>query len=92
MTLSATVLSKPNCAPCTWVKRSLEQFGVPYIERDVTTDGAAEQTLRDLYASRRPGQHPSTPVTLLVTPEGILTIFGADVRTHLRAAAASTAA
>lgn len=92
MSLSATVLSKPNCAPCLWVKRSLEQFGVEYVDRDVTADTDAEQLLRDLYESRRPGQHPSTPVTLLTTPEGTLTVFGADIRSHLRAAAASTAA
>ncbi|SHP29115.1 glutaredoxin [Mycobacteroides abscessus subsp. abscessus] len=96
MTLTATVLSKPQCGPCTWVKKSLDQHGVEYIERDVTVDTAAEQLLRDLYAARRPGQHPSTPVTLLSSEQGVLTIFGPDIRGHLReltrAADASTAA
>lgn len=95
-TVSATVLSKPNCAPCTWVKRTLDQHGIPYVDRDVTTDPAAEDLVRDLYASRRPGQMPATPVTLLTSSDGTLTVFGADIRTHLRdltrAASAGTAA
>lgn len=90
--ISATVYTKPGCAPCLWVKKMLEQHGVEYIERDVTTDAAAEQTLRDLYESRLPGKHPSTPVTLLTTKEGTLTIFGPDIRGHLRAALPAAAA
>ncbi|ORA27395.1 glutaredoxin family protein [Mycobacterium aquaticum] len=92
MPLSAIVYSKPSCAPCLWVKRTLEQHGVPFTELDVTEDAAAEQTVRDLYASHRPGQMPATPVTLLSTQEGVLTVFGADIRGHLRAAVASAAA
>lgn len=91
-TISATVYSKPGCGPCVAVKKMLELYGVEYIERDVTTDPTAEQTLRDLYAARRPGQHPSTPVTLLTTAEGTLTVFGPDIRGHLRAALPATAA
>lgn len=83
-TVSATVLSKPGCAPCLWVKRTLEQYGIDYTDRDVTTDPTAEQLVRQLYDSRRPGQMPATPVTLLVTGEGTLTVFGPDIRTHLR--------
>lgn len=96
MTLTATVLSKPGCAPCLWVKKTLAQHGVEYIERDVTTDPTAEALVRDLYAIRRPGQMPATPVTLLTSEEGVLTIFGPDIRGHLReltrAASAGTAA
>jgi glutaredoxin len=84
MPITATVLSKPHCAPCLWVKRTLEQHGVEYVERDVTVDADAEALLRDMYTSRRPGQRPATPVTLLTTPEGTLTVFGPDIRTHLR--------
>ncbi|OHU33364.1 hypothetical protein BKG79_22440 [Mycobacteroides chelonae] len=84
MPLSATVLSKPGCAPCKWVKRTLDQHGVPYTDRDVTTDADAEQLIRDIYAARRPGQMPATPVTLLTSPEGTLTVFGPDIRGHLR--------
>lgn len=84
MTITATVLSKPQCPGCTWVKRHLQQHGVQYTERDVTADPDAEQLLRDLYASLRPGQHPATPVTLLTTEEGVLTVFGPDIRGHLR--------
>lgn len=83
-TLSAVVFSKPGCGPCLWVKKTLEQYGVPYVERDVTADPAAEATLRMLYAGHRPGQHPATPVTLLATPEGATTVFGPDIRSHLR--------
>ncbi|SIJ94011.1 glutaredoxin family protein [Mycobacteroides abscessus] len=83
-TLSAVVFSKPGCGPCLWVKKTLEQHGVEYVERDVTTDPAAEATLRSLYEGHRPGQHPATPVTLLATPEGATTVFGPDIRSHLR--------
>lgn len=83
-TLSAIVFTKPGCAPCLWVKKSLDQHGVAYVERDVTADPAAEQTLRMLYEGHRPGQHPATPVTLLATPEGATTVFGPDIRSHLR--------
>ncbi|CPT03778.1 glutaredoxin family protein [Mycobacteroides abscessus] len=83
-TLSAVVFTKPGCGPCLWVKKSLEQYGVPYTDRDVTTDPAAEATLRSLYAGHRPGQHPATPVTLLATPDGAMTVFGPDIRKHLR--------
>ncbi|NOR99708.1 glutaredoxin domain-containing protein [Mycobacteroides abscessus] len=82
--LSAILYTKPGCAPCTWVKRTLEQYGVPYVERDVTADPAAEQTLRMLYEGHRPGQRPATPVTLLATPQGATTVFGPDIRGHLR--------
>ncbi|WP_131804293.1 glutaredoxin family protein [Mycobacteroides abscessus] len=82
--LSAIVFTKPNCGPCLWVKKSLEQHGVTYVERDVTADPAAEATLRMLYEGHRPGQHPATPVTLLATPEGAMTLFGPDIRSHLR--------
>lgn len=84
MTVSATVLSKPGCAPCTWVKRTLDQHGIPYVDRDVTADPAAEALVRDLYASRRPGQMPATPVTLLTSEEGVLTVFGADIHSALK--------
>lgn len=82
--LSAVVYTKPGCAPCTWVKRTLEQYAVPFTDVDVTADPAAEATLRMLYEGHRPGQHPSTPVTLLATPEGAVTVFGPDIRSHLR--------
>lgn len=57
-TISATVLSKPGCAPCLWVKKALDQHGVPYVERDVLADPAALDQLLDLYANIRRGQHP----------------------------------
>lgn len=82
--VSAIVLSKPGCGPCISVKKVLEMHGIEYVERDVTADLNAEQLVRDLYASRRPGHHPATPVTLLVTDEGTLTVFGPDIRSHLR--------
>ncbi|WP_458317875.1 glutaredoxin family protein [Mycolicibacterium brisbanense] len=82
--ISATVFSKPGCAPCFWVKKALDQHAVPYIDRDVTADPAALDQLLSLYASRRPGQHPSTPVTLLTSEEGTLTVFGPDISGHLR--------
>lgn len=82
--LSAIVFSKPGCGPCIFVKKNLSAFNIPFVDRDVTTDAAAEQTLRVLYEGHRPGQRPSTPVTLLATPDGAMTLFGPDIRSHLR--------
>ncbi|MBN7296584.1 glutaredoxin family protein [Mycobacteroides abscessus] len=94
--VTATVLSQPNCAGCQWVKRSLEQAGVEYTELDVTVDAAAETMLRAIYDNRRRGQRPATPVTILVGPDEVETVFGPDVRSslkrHTRAAAATQAA
>ncbi|MBN3458240.1 glutaredoxin family protein [Mycobacterium sp. DSM 3803] len=93
MPLSAIVYSKPGCPGCTWVKRHLTEFDVPFIEHDVTSDPAALDRLRDLYDNHRRGQQMSAPVTLLVSDEGVETIFGPDIRRHLkqhdRAAAAA---
>ncbi|MBE5513722.1 glutaredoxin family protein [Mycobacteroides abscessus] len=96
MTITATVLSQPNCQGCTWVKKTLEQAGVEYTEYDVTTDLAAETMLRALYADVRRGQRPATPVTILAGELETETVFGPNIRTslkrHLRAAAVSSAA
>lgn len=92
MSLSAIVYTKPGCPGCTWVTRHLAQFEVPFIEHDVTTDPAALGRFRDLYDNHRRGQRMSAPVTLLVTPEGVLTVFGADIRGHLRELTRSVAA
>lgn len=83
MTLSATVLTLPGCGPCIAVKAALEAYGVPYTALDVSTDPAAEEMLRALYA-RRAGQRPTTPVTMLTTPQGVETIYGAHITDHLR--------
>lgn len=63
--LSATVLSKPDCGPCIGVKKMLTKAGVPFVERDVTADGAARDELLRLHAVHRPGMLPSTPAVLL---------------------------
>lgn len=61
-------------------EEDFEQHAVPFTELDVTADPAAESTLRMLYEGHRPGQHPATPVTLLATPDGAMTLFGPDIR------------
>ncbi|MGV7586352.1 glutaredoxin family protein [Mycobacterium kansasii] len=95
MSVTATVLSQPNCQGCTWVKKTLEQAGIEYVEYDVRTDRAAEVMLLRLY-ERRPGQRPATPVTIINSETETETVFGPDIRSHLkrytRAAAASSAA
>ncbi|SLJ23606.1 glutaredoxin [Mycobacteroides abscessus subsp. abscessus] len=83
MSLSATVLTLPGCGPCVAVKAALASFGVPFEELDVSTDPNAEAMLRRLY-ERRAGQHPETPVTMLATPAGMETIYGAHIRDHLK--------
>lgn len=82
--VTATVLSQPNCAGCDWVKKSLEQHGIEYTDLNVREDPAAETMLRALYADVRRGQVPATPVTILVTPQGTETVFGPDIRSHLK--------
>lgn len=83
MSLSATVLTLPGCGPCIAVKAALKAHGVPYTELDISTDRAAEVMFYRLYDARR-GERPTTPVTLLTTPEGVETIFGAHITDHLR--------
>ncbi|SKM37297.1 glutaredoxin [Mycobacteroides abscessus subsp. abscessus] len=83
MTLTATVLSQPNCQGCTWVKKALEAAGVSYVEYDVRTDRAAEVMLLRLY-ERRPGQRPATPVTILNAENENTIVFGPDIRSHLK--------
>lgn len=84
MSLTATVLTLSICPGCTFVKKALAEFDVPYTELNVREDAAAETMLRALYADARRGQVPATPVTILVTPQGTETIFGPDVRPHLK--------
>ena len=45
--MSVTVLSQPNCGPCTKVKGWLESKGVEYVEKDVTQDEEAYSFLME---------------------------------------------
>lgn len=38
---SVTVFTTPGCPACAAIKRYLDQKGVPFVERDVTTDPSA---------------------------------------------------
>lgn len=84
MTLTATVYSKPGCPGCTWTKDLLTTYSVPYVEHDVTADPAELDRLRTIFDTLRRGQRMSTPVTILVSDEGVETVFGPVTRDHLR--------
>jgi glutaredoxin len=95
MAITATVYSKPGCPGCKWTKDLLTTRGVPFTEYDVTTDPAAYNRLSAIYADVRRGQPMSVPVTVLVSDDGVETVFGPVTRDHLKRhlrAAGSTAA
>jgi len=58
MDAQVTVYTKPTCPHCRMVKEYLDQHGVPYRERDVSTDGEARQDLDRINA-------PGVPVTVI---------------------------
>lgn len=43
-----TVFVKPNCQPCKLTKRKLDEMGVEYETRDITEDGEALITVKNL--------------------------------------------
>lgn len=43
-----TVYSQPNCSPCVKVKKWLDNKGVEYVDKDVTTDPEAFAELMGL--------------------------------------------
>lgn len=56
------LFTQPGCSPCTWAKSYLSEKGIPYEERDVSTDPQAVEDLIYKYDSR------STP-TLVIGEE-----------------------
>ncbi|MGC5024431.1 glutaredoxin family protein [Tsukamurella sp. DT100] len=79
--MTITVLSQPGCAACRFVEKTLDAEGLPYTVRDVRQDPAAEDLLRGIYERLRPGQHPSTPVTILGPGD---VVIGPVIRDRLR--------
>ena len=53
-----TLYTSPGCPDCAAVRRWLEQHGVPYVERDVTRPGVADE------AKQRTGVRIA-PITVL---------------------------
>lgn len=43
-----TVFVKPDCQPCKLTKRKLDEMGVEYETRDITEDGEALITVKNL--------------------------------------------
>ena len=69
MPVSVVVWSKPACVQCVATKRKLDQYGIPYIERDLTEHvGQAEKFREAGYAT--------APV--VVTPHGTWAGFQLD--------------
>ena len=54
-----TVYSQPGCPPCDWVKSYLTQRGVPFTDKDVSSDFSAQRELVGEYNSR------STPTVIV---------------------------
>lgn len=52
MPVAVVVWSKPACVKCVATKRKLDQYGIPYIERDLTEHvGQAEEFRNAGYAT-----------------------------------------
>lgn len=81
MTSLITVLSQPGCGACRFVEKTLDAEGLPYTVRDVRQDPAAADLLIGIYQRLRPGQHPSTPVTILGPGD---VVIGPVIRDRLR--------
>ena len=47
MPVSVVVWSKPACVQCVATKRKLDQYGIPYIERDLTEHAGQAEEFRD---------------------------------------------
>lgn len=43
-----TIFVKPDCQPCKLTKRKLDEMGVEYETRDITEDGEALITVKNL--------------------------------------------
>lgn len=48
MSITITVYTKPSCVQCTATYRALDAKGLEYEVRDLSTDEAALQTVKDL--------------------------------------------
>ncbi len=48
MSIKITVYTKPSCVQCTATYRALDAKGIEYDVRDLTTDEAALQAVKDL--------------------------------------------
>ncbi len=81
MSESITVLSQPGCGACRFVEKTLDAEGLPYLVRDVRQDPDAADLLIGIYRHLRPGQHPSTPVTILGPGD---VVIGPVIRDRLR--------
>lgn len=57
-----TVITSPSCQPCRFTKKRLNDLGVEFVERDVSTDSEALELAKNL-------GYNSTPVVILDTGE-----------------------
>lgn len=48
MSITITVYTKPNCSACLVTYRALDKAGLEYEVRDLSTDEAALQAVKDL--------------------------------------------
>jgi glutaredoxin-like YruB-family protein len=65
---NVTVYSQPDCPPCKIVKMFLNEYDIPFIEKDIKADKQAREELTKKYGSF------STPTVII----GEETIIGFD--------------
>lgn len=87
---NATLFTQPGCGGCYGAAADLRRSGIPFTERNVRSDEAAAETVRQLYqAHRDPGVVPETPV--IVLDDAVF--FGAvELHAYLRELRQETAA
>lgn len=72
MTTMITVLTKPDCGPCTAVKRWLKKRGHTFTEIDLSADLNAVRSVKEL-------GYTGAPVTIISTDEGDEHFYGFDI-------------
>ena len=55
------LFTQPNCQPCKQVERKLNQYGIPYVVHDISTDENARERVRALGYTQAP---------VIISPDG----------------------
>ena len=48
------LFTQPNCQPCKAVERKLNQYGIPYVVHDISTDENARERVKALGYTQTP--------------------------------------
>ena len=55
------LFTQPGCQPCKAVERKLNQYGIPYITHDISTDDNARERVKALGCTQTP---------VIIAPDG----------------------